>query len=133
MKPNPVSPSGPYVFIPIRALDGDTFKCVLLLGLDLELKATIRLHGIDCPEIETLEGKQAAMFTSNWLTLPASTYFASVHGRDDFGRILARVWRSGSEFSLNDVLLDQKLARRLRSRATPNPTPESLTPSNSQP
>src|SRR4030042_3767435 len=48
-------------------IDGDTLSIVFDLGFFLTLKETVRLIGIDAPEINTKKGKEAAAFVESEL------------------------------------------------------------------
>jgi endonuclease YncB( thermonuclease family) len=50
-----------------KIVDGDTLRVVVDLGFDTTTRQYIRLKGIDCPEIDTAEGKAAKRFVENIL------------------------------------------------------------------
>ncbi|MBI3307658.1 MAG: thermonuclease family protein [Candidatus Omnitrophica bacterium] len=43
-------------------MDGDTFKALIDLGFGISTFQTLRLRGLDAPEIESREGKEAKSF-----------------------------------------------------------------------
>lgn len=46
-------------------IDGDTFKAVIDLGFDIVTEQKLRLRGLDAPEIESKEGKEAKEFLAS--------------------------------------------------------------------
>jgi len=46
----------------LRVLDGDTIEAVIDLGFGITITQTLRLRGIDCPELVSKEGKEAKAF-----------------------------------------------------------------------
>lgn len=81
----------------LRVIDGDTVVASLDLGWDFTLaKATIRLAGIDAPELKTDAGKAAAAFLRG--LLPAGTAITvTSHSRDKYGRVLGAVTAAGRD------------------------------------
>lgn len=51
---------------PDGIVDGDTLHCGIDLGCDVANFQTIRLYGINCPEMSTDEGKVAKRFAQDW-------------------------------------------------------------------
>jgi endonuclease YncB( thermonuclease family) len=104
----------------LRVIDGDTILVRIDLGFETFRRETIRLRGIDTPELRTKEGKAARQFVVEALKtvkgLVVRTYKTDVYGRyvgdvfydellEDKDKIFAR-----GQF-LNQVLLDNNLAR----------------------
>lgn len=104
---------------PIRVLDGDTVDLELDLGFGMRLAQTpdkrnrFRLIGVDCPETNRVETRAAGLaakaYTEGWLAR-ASAYdrwylLVEVVAFDNFGRILATIWRRGDGACLNADLL----------------------------
>lgn len=58
-----------YVFkaIVLEVVDGDTLVVDVDCGFEIKKKERIRLAGIDCPDIVTDEGKEAAEYVRNQL------------------------------------------------------------------
>ncbi len=50
-----------------KIVDGDTLRVVVDLGFDTTTRQYIRLRAIDCPEMDTSEGKTAKRFVENAL------------------------------------------------------------------
>jgi len=51
-----------------RVIDGDTLRVQVDLGFGIWTRQTLRLRGIDCPEMDTTEGKRAKKFVERELT-----------------------------------------------------------------
>lgn len=98
---------------PIRAIDGDTFTADLYIWLGLKSRETVRLYGVDTPELRGATrgaGMAAQQFTAAWLAVGDVTLKAC--SRDAFGRVLAEVTRG--ESNLGKDLVAAGLAREYR-------------------
>lgn len=51
----------------LKRVDADTLRLEVDQGLDCTIRLTVRLAGIDAPEMSTEEGRQAAAFVDAWL------------------------------------------------------------------
>lgn len=51
---------------PDGVVDGDTVHCGIDLGCEVATFQTIRLYGINAPEMSTDEGKAAKVYAQNW-------------------------------------------------------------------
>lgn len=92
----------------LRTIDGDTVEVDLALGFDLAiLKQSVRLHGINCPEKNTPEGKAAAAYTVAWLQMhkPPYSLLPMEGGRDKYGRLLGIISSDDDGHTLNGDLL----------------------------
>jgi micrococcal nuclease len=100
----------------LKVVDGATLHLEVDLGLDIRQRITVRLAGINCPEMSTPEGLDAKRFAEAWL----ATYSArDILGetwvrittekdkREKYGRYLANVlsWEVDASDPLNDVLV----------------------------
>ena len=100
-------------------VDGDTLKVDLLFGLGNRKGETFRLNHIDCPEMDTPEGKAAKRFVENEL---ADCEFITIKSvktrREKWGRYLGDVLyeKKGCPglVYLNQRLLDKGHAIRVR-------------------
>jgi micrococcal nuclease len=74
--------------------DGDTIHADVDLGFNIIMRnATIRLSGINCPEVKTPEGKVAKTYLKE--RLPAGTELLLVSHKDEtekYGRILGTIY-----------------------------------------
>ena len=78
----------------VRVVDGDTVDLIIDLGFDTSREERFRLYGIDAPETNTDEGKEAKL----WLTGVLGPYlyiyvqtlqYKTQAKRDKYGRFLA--------------------------------------------
>jgi len=90
--------------------DGDTFWALVDLGFGITTKQQLRLRGLDAPEIESAEGREAKEFLESVLAGPAPVMITSSRS-DKYDRYLADVWVG--ERYINQELLDQGLAVRI--------------------
>lgn len=98
-----------------RVIDGDTLLVSFDFGLPVSVSWKLRLRGIDCPELETEEGKKARRFVEVrlkacvWITV--KTYKDRA---DKFDRYVADVFYESSVSDdliyLNQELLNERLA-----------------------
>jgi endonuclease YncB( thermonuclease family) len=89
-----------------RVIDGDTLVVTLALPPG-EMDEKLRLRGLDCPEIDTPEGKAAKRFVDVQL-LDATEVIIATAKVDKYDRYLADVFirgRDGEEIFLNNALL----------------------------
>lgn len=97
-----------------RVVDGDTLRVQVDLGFGLWTRQYLRLRGLDCPEIDTAEGKRAKKFVETELSgVPFVTISSSKS--DKYDRYLADVFyaaKTGEKF-LNNALLEEGLAVRM--------------------
>lgn len=102
-----------------KVLDGDTLKLEFDLGFGNRQRQTIRLNHIDCPELDTAEGKAAKRFVESQLAQCDFITVKSVKTRKEkWGRYLGDVFYSKQKTSapiyLNQLLLDKGHAVRIR-------------------
>lgn len=97
----------------VRVLDGDTVECRIELGFHLTLTESVRLVGIDAPELPTIPGlaSQAALQD---LLKPGTVVLLRTgkRERDKYGRVLGEVLKDGS--SINQHLLKRGLAKEMK-------------------
>lgn len=106
-----------YYITAATAVDGDTIRCTLDLGLGIIIQdAILRLNGVDAPELH-IAGQKAAgevtkAFTAAWLAginTPSSVY---VIKKDKYGRLLGDVIPGEHGVSLVQWLLAKRVVRR---------------------
>lgn len=85
----------------IRAIDGDTYVMDVDLGFFVHNHVTVRLRGIDTPELATPEGPAARAFAVAALMQP-SVVVETYKDRMTFARWVADVYCQGE--SLADLL-----------------------------
>lgn len=92
-----------------RVIDGDTFVADVLLPLDVTLRSQrVRLYGVDAPELRDELGETARDRLAHWLRLEPRL-LVELHGRDNFGRVLARVLVGGKD--VGHILRQEGLAK----------------------
>lgn len=94
-----------YSGVLLRVVDGDTLYCQADLGFKVFIKEKFRLSRIDCPEMNTVEGKTAKAFVEQFTN---ATVRIISRGQDKYGRWLAEVFVTvnGTERNLNDYLIE---------------------------
>lgn len=76
-----------------KVIDGDTLKVRFDLGFNTEIRETLRLRGIDCPEMDTKEGQAAKAFVQSYLK-EAQMVIVRSSRSDKYDRYLADVFIS---------------------------------------
>lgn len=101
-----------------RAVDGDTIEVEVDLGFRLTMVQTVRVNGINAPELATAEGKAAKAAAWKWLT--DATGIRKAHsqwpivistakpnaltGGDKYGRWLASITRADGHDLATDMI-----------------------------
>ena len=114
----------------VRVLDGDTIAVVVDLGFGVRSVQTLRLRGIDCPELVSAEGKQAKAFVESVITASLLSGDSKTRGKqshpfilikttksDKYDRYLADIFftdSQGKQQYLNNLLLEKGHAVRVR-------------------
>lgn len=97
----------------INVHDGDTMRLKVDLGCDITLRMTVRLLGINAPELSTAAGRVARDYVQNLLPVDREVWIATTKDKKEkFGRYLGRVYldRNSLEndialYCINDLLL----------------------------
>ena len=105
-----------------RVVDGDTMDVVIDLGFYVELRERVRLAGIDTPEIyrvkkdseEYKKGIEAKEYVERRLNENENEMVIETEKRGKWRRWLATVHLSDSSKTLNDELVENGLAERVR-------------------
>jgi endonuclease YncB( thermonuclease family) len=97
-----------------RVIDGDTFVATLTILPNLIAKETIRVLGVDAPELNTPDGPKAREFTERWLLEGNWAVVVVTCRRDAFGRLLGDVKRASDGADLAEALLKAGLAKPWR-------------------
>ena len=113
-----------YRAVVTRVVDGDTMHLSVNLGCDVSVQMTVRLAGINTPEMNTMAGRAAKGVVQDWLATHAPGSQVVVRTLKDkkekYGRYLAYIYPDEttvegvvadgsfvlSEQSLNAYLLD---------------------------
>lgn len=109
----------------VRVIDGDTMELTLDLGFYITHRLTVRLAGLNCPEMNTAEGVAARDFVNAWFAEAKELEVITIRDlrhntdkTDSLGRrYLAVVMRDSvlstiDPDSLNDVLLKRGHAQK---------------------
>lgn len=92
----------------VRVIDGDSLIVTADLGWRVHITSAVRLHGVDCPELDTDEGKAARDFVKDALPVGAPITLIShklLGQSDKYGRVLASVTLPSGR-DLSTVLLE---------------------------
>lgn len=96
-----------YPLTDVIVKDGDTIEANINLGFNLYLRESIRLEGIDTPEIHTTDPLQklVGLCVTHWLTdyIKSKQLILRTNDkceRDKFGRPLGTILESGNDLSL---------------------------------
>jgi endonuclease YncB( thermonuclease family) len=102
-----------------RVTDADTLHVRIDLGFDSWVRQTLRLRGLDAPELKTREGEAARAFVSS-LVKEADRIVIRSSRSDKYDRYLADVFLMSSgetsasgEMFLNNLLLEKGFATRM--------------------
>lgn len=106
-----------------RIIDGDTLWVRVDCGFSCFTRQKLRLRAVDCPELDTQEGKTAKKFVQKRLWVNA-LIVVKTYREDKYGRYLADVFYLQGEHDpdliaregifLNQELLNEHLAVRMR-------------------
>lgn len=90
-------------------VDADTIHCTIDLGIDIATAQTIRLYGINAPEMSTPEGKASAGWLRAWFAsyAPDNKFVLRTikDKREKYGRYLGVVLSNDLVHNLNDELV----------------------------
>ena len=102
-----------------KVIDGDTLKVRFDLGFNTWMRETLRLRGLDCPEMGTKEGQAAKAFVQSYIKEAQMLIIRSSRA-DKYDRYLADVFiPTGSgpdeetDIYLNNLLVEHGHARRM--------------------
>ena len=75
----------------VRVVDGDTLHLNVDLGCDIEVAMTVRLSGLNAPEMSTVEGKAAKAYVEQWVEERGPRFVVRTEKdkREKYGRYLA--------------------------------------------
>jgi len=102
----------------VSIYDGDTMKVILDLGFSITSKQTLRLYGINAPEMRG-DNKANGIISRDWLRRKIYNHIdnggnISVKTIKDkngkYGRLLAKVYLDNENISLNEQMINEGLA-----------------------
>ena len=93
----------------IRVVDGDTVELMIDLGFSQFTRQTMRLYGIDAPEMRTKEGKAAKAWLEDAIRPPEPIYVQTIQlstkaKRDKYGRFLAVLYDDLGDIDANRLM-----------------------------
>lgn len=91
-----------YKAVITRVVDGDTCHANIDLGFDISVNSILRFDGINAPELNTPEGKQAKEFLAN--LIEGTEVEVIIQGREKYGRWLATVYKGPQ--NINQLMID---------------------------
>jgi endonuclease YncB( thermonuclease family) len=103
----------------VKVYDGDTITIATKMpGSDTMYRLSVRLAGIDCPEIKSkiASEKEVAQLAKQFVTTQVMGEIVSLENvkMEKYGRLLARVWYHDpftlDPLCINDKLCEQRLA-----------------------
>lgn len=102
-----------YNAIVTKVHDGDTITVDVDLGWNVWRKGeSLRLFGLNAPELNTTEGKVAQVYLSKLLPLGCPVMVKTEKDKTEkYGRMLATVTVAGLSVCVNDVLLAKGYAK----------------------
>jgi micrococcal nuclease len=107
----PMKPDYVYKAKVTHLVDGDTFDAIVDLGMNVHIKARIRVLGINTPEIRgenKEEGFRSKFFVANMLERTDNEVILQSHSQDSFHRWLCDVYIGDD--NLAEKLLSEELA-----------------------
>ena len=102
----------------IRVIDGDTIEAMVDLGFDVWTKQTIRLHGIDTPEVRTRNlnekklGLAAKERLSEIFSICDGKFLLKSRGIGRYGRCLGILYIK--EQNINELLISEGHAKEYK-------------------
>lgn len=111
----------------VRVIDGDTFVMRAHLPFDVHIDITIRLRGVNCPEVKGLSaraGKAATEYARTWVATYPDVIIHDVGSRS-LGRMVSTICPPGGGQCLTEALIasghgvayDHKAERAKKRRA----------------
>ena len=102
----------------IRVIDGDTIDAEIEVGFDVFVRKRIRLWGINAPETrstdkdEVRHGNNALRRLAEILALSSGEFELITHGNGKYGRCLGEIFVKEHPESVNQVLINEGLAKK---------------------
>lgn len=95
-----------------KVVDGDTMHVCVDLGMEVKVSTTIRIYGIDAPELKTPEGKKTKAVVEQWVAEHNGQIVVNTFKdrREKYGRYLGVISAEG--VSLGELLVNLGLAKR---------------------
>lgn len=109
-----IQPNYNYFAKIVNVIDGDTVDLVVDVGFNVAIKERFRLSFINTPELNSIDQMErliaieARNFVLQYLNMAVRIKSTK---RDKYGRFLAEIFVDGETTSINQQLLDLKLAQ----------------------
>ncbi len=110
-RPQTTGAEGTYTAYVTEVIDGDTFHALVDLGFKIVTEQKLRLRGLDAPEIQSADGREAKEFLLAHGVRPGAQILIKTVKPDKYGRYLADVFVDGAY--INQQLFDEGLAVRV--------------------
>lgn len=94
----------------LRVVDGDTVEAEVDLGFHIKMNMSIRLAGINAPEMKTVEGKKTKAELITLLEDKTVTILTLKDKQEKYGRYLGIIMKGNQ--NINEWLVEQKMAVR---------------------
>lgn len=85
-----------------EVIDGDTLRLEIDVGFDISQRVTVRLAGVNSPEIKTKKGKAAKEFIEK--KLKRANIVVETRKREKFGRYLALLYFHRAYTDFNEIM-----------------------------
>jgi micrococcal nuclease len=97
-----------YSAVLVKVVDGDTMHVMVDLGMDIGVRTTLRVYGINAPEMATAEGKAAKTWAIAWFAenCPDGKFVIRTvkDKREKYGRYLATLVAPGGANFNEDIV-----------------------------
>jgi endonuclease YncB( thermonuclease family) len=113
----PTSPTYLYQAKVLEVIDGDTILLYIDLGFQIHKEQRIRLAGLDCPELNTKEGKQSKNFLQKTLT-NLDRVMIQTQKSDIYGRYIAHIFidptnqKSNAQIFQTGIYLNEEILQK---------------------
>ena len=115
----PYSPPNEYEVFNYRVIDGDTLEVDIYLGLDVSTKKTIRINGVNTPELrspdssERKKANKAKKFVEKLLSDADKIYLMTKGESGKYGRTLGdiSIYKDEAFSLLSEQLITNKLGK----------------------
>ena len=91
----------------LRVIDGDTYLLDVDLGFHVHANQTIRLRGVNCPEMSTPAGKYAKGYVRGLFAATDELVVETYRDKQTFARWVADVWLDGFPLAATIIAADQ--------------------------
>ena len=100
-----------YTATVVNVHDGDTVRLDIDLGFSMRWETSIRLAGINAPELVTKEGKVAAQYLSQRLPVGSQVRLVTIKDKaEKYGRILGRIYIGSETQDVNAEMISKGMA-----------------------